>query len=73
MKRFWAKGYATESGKAAIHYAFDTMKLETVYSITEMENQASHNALLKSGLHYVEDFYYKKEDLNLRWYKVSSI
>ena len=73
MKRFWGKGYATESGKAAIHYAFDTMKLKAVYGITEMENKASHNALLKIGLHYVEDFYYKKEDLTLRWYKVSNI
>ncbi len=72
MKKHWGKGYATESGKAAVQYAFDTMKLKTVYGITEMGNQASHFALLKIGLHYVEDFHYKKEDLKLRWYKISN-
>ncbi len=73
MKPFWGKGYATESGKAAIQYAFETMKLKTVYGITEMGNQASHDALLKIGLHYMEDFYCKKEDLNLRWYEITNI
>jgi len=73
MKKHWGKGYATESGKAAIQYAFDTMKLKTVYGITEMGNQASHNALLKIGLDYIENFYYKKEDLKLRWYEISII
>ncbi len=72
IKRYWGKGYATESGKAAIHYAFNTMKLKTVYGITEIDNQASHNALIKIGLHYVEDFRYEKEDLMLRWYEISN-
>ena len=72
IKRFWGKGYATESGKAAIQYAFNTMKLTTVYGITEIGNQASHNALLKIGLKYIEDFHYEKENLNLRWYKISA-
>ena len=48
------------------------MKLTTVYGITEIGNQASHNALLKIGLKYIEDFYYEKENLNLRWYKISA-
>ncbi|HBK72451.1 MAG TPA: GNAT family N-acetyltransferase [Flavobacteriaceae bacterium] len=59
MKRFWGKGYATESGIAALQYAFETMKLKTIYGITEMGNQASHNALLKIGLYFVEDFFYE--------------
>ncbi len=73
IKRHWGKGYATESGLAAIQYAFETMKLKTVYGITEIGNLASHKALLKIGLDYIEDFYYEKEDLNLRWYEISMI
>ncbi|MFL0353051.1 GNAT family N-acetyltransferase [Xanthomarina sp. GH4-25] len=72
MKRFWGKGYATESGKASVDYAFNCMKLPEVYATTEFGNQASHNALLKIGLYYVEDFYFEQEQVNLRWYKMTS-
>ena len=70
IERFWGNGYATESGKAAVDYAFNTLRLTELYATTEMNNQASHNALLKIGLSYIEDFYFEEEDLNLRWYKI---
>ena len=72
IKRFWGKGYATESGKAAVDYAFNTLKLSEIYGITEIGNEVSHNALLKIGLHYVEDFYFEEEKMNLRWYKMEN-
>ncbi|GAA3645044.1 GNAT family N-acetyltransferase [Flavivirga jejuensis] len=72
IPRYWGKGYATESSFAALNYAFNSMKLKTVYGITEKENQASHNILLKVGLHYQEDFIYEKENLELRWYKIEN-
>lgn len=72
IKRFWGKGYATESGKAAIEYAFNNMELPELYATTEIGNQASHNALLKLGLKYIEDFYFEQEQLNLRWYKIEN-
>ncbi|MBU2938230.1 GNAT family N-acetyltransferase [Lacinutrix sp. C3R15] len=68
IKSFWGKGYATESGKASVDYAFNVLKLPEIYATTEIENEASHNALLKLGLHYVEDFYFEQEQMNLRWY-----
>ncbi|TNJ45331.1 GNAT family N-acetyltransferase [Tamlana fucoidanivorans] len=71
-KRFWGKGYATESAKAAIQYAFKDMNLEQLYGITEKGNQASHRVLLKIGLNYVEDFYFENEGLNLRWYHIKN-
>lgn len=72
IKRYWGKGYATETGKAAVDYAFNILKLPKLYATTEIGNQASHNALLKIGLTYVEDFYFEQEQLNLRWYKLKS-
>ncbi len=72
IERYWGKGYATESGKAAVHYAFNTMKLPVLYATTEAGNQASHKALLKIGLQYVNDFYFEHEQLNLRWYKIEN-
>ena len=70
IKRFWGHGFATESSKTAIDYAFNVLKLEVLYGITEIGNQASHNVLLKIGLKYIEDFYFEEEQLNLRWYKI---
>ncbi|WP_452226537.1 GNAT family N-acetyltransferase [Lacinutrix cladophorae] len=72
IKQYWGKGYATESGKAAIDYAFKVLKLSEIYATTEIGNQASHNALLKIGLHYIEDFYFEQEQMNLRWYKLEN-
>ncbi|MDO6596579.1 GNAT family N-acetyltransferase [Oceanihabitans sp. 2_MG-2023] len=72
IKQYWGKGYATESGKAAIDYAFKVLKLPEIYATTEIGNQASHNALLKIGLHYIEDFYFEQEQMNLRWYKLEN-
>lgn len=72
IPRYWGKGYATESGKAAVNYAFETMKLPAVYGITEKGNEASHKTLLKIGLDYIEDFYFEKEQLRLRWYEIKN-
>ncbi len=72
IERFWGNGFAQESGQAAIKYAFNIMKLPQLYATTELQNQASHNALLKLGLTYVEDFYFEQEGMNLRWYKIEN-
>ena len=72
IKKYWGKGYATESGKAAVDYAFNVLKLSELYATTEIRNQASHHVLLKLGLEYIEDFYFEEEKLNLRWYKIKN-
>jgi RimJ/RimL family protein N-acetyltransferase len=70
--KFWGKGYATEASKACLDYAWNVLKLEKVYGITEKGNESSHNVLLKIGLEYLEDFYYEPEDLMLRWYCIEN-
>ena len=50
LKRYWGKGLATESAKASLKYAFETKGLDAVYAMAHVENLASRNALLKSGL-----------------------
>jgi len=72
IERFWGKGYATESGKASIGYAFNTMKLPELYAVTEIGNEASHKALLKIGLCYKNNFFFEEEQMNLRWYKIKN-
>ena len=69
MPRFWGKGYATESAKAAIEYGFTTMNLNEIIGTAHVENKASRHALEKCGLRFIEQFYWK--DIHCDWLSIS--
>lgn len=50
IKRYWGKGYATESSKAAVDYAFNHLKLTAIYAIADVGNLSSQKVLEKCGL-----------------------
>jgi len=58
VKRFWGKGYATEAALASIDYAFNELKLSTIYAIADVENLPSRKVLEKCNFQYVETFEY---------------
>lgn len=68
LKRFWGKGYATESAKASIAYAFAELKLDAVYSMANVDNAASRNALLKSGLKITGELTY--DGIPCNWFEI---
>ncbi len=70
MPKYWGKGYATESAKAALGYAFNTMNLNEVVGTCHEDNIASRRALEKCGLIFVKKFLYKNE-LTCDWLKIS--
>ncbi|PHQ80622.1 MAG: GNAT family N-acetyltransferase [Coxiella sp. (in: Bacteria)] len=47
----WNKGCATEAAQAALDYAFDTLGLEEVVSMTAVQNTPSRRVMEKIGLH----------------------
>lgn len=49
LTAYWGKGYATEIVKAGLDYAFNVLELASLAAITEAENVASQNVLLKNG------------------------
>lgn len=49
----WGKGYATEACKRLLKFAFEESPLTEVVAVTDEENSASQNVLLKSGLRSV--------------------
>jgi [ribosomal protein S5]-alanine N-acetyltransferase len=69
MPKFWGKGYATESAKAALDYGFNAMKLSEIIGTAHEENKASRRALEKCGLTFVEKFYWKH--IPCDWLKIS--
>ncbi|MDA6068589.1 GNAT family N-acetyltransferase [Flavobacterium sp. AC] len=70
IEKHWGKGYATEAGKAFIDYAFNVMKVETLYAYADEGNENSRRILEKLGLQYVNSFEYEGE-LEV-WYELKS-
>ncbi len=65
LKNFWGKGYASESVKGGLEYAFSRLKLSSLVAITQVENIASQKVLLKSGFTQLEDINDKGRIVNL--------
>lgn len=49
-RNFWNKGYMTETLKYMLDYAFNTLKVNRVYSVHIKENIASSKVMEKCGL-----------------------
>jgi [ribosomal protein S5]-alanine N-acetyltransferase len=48
-QKYWGKGYATEAAKAALDYGINTLKLENIHAMTDVNNFASKRVLEKIG------------------------
>lgn len=48
---YWGHGYATEISRALLHYGFSVRGLQQITAITDPDNSASQQVLLKCGLH----------------------
>jgi len=59
IKRYWGKGYATESSKAAIKFGFTKLKLPVIYAIADKNNMQSKKVLEKCGFICREVFDYE--------------
>lgn len=51
-EEFWGNGYATETSKKAIDYAFSNLNADKIIGLTKLENYGSQNVLQKCGLQY---------------------
>ena len=47
---YWGRGYATESGRAALTYAFEQIGLDRVIGIAQEANRASWRVMTKLGM-----------------------
>jgi ribosomal-protein-alanine N-acetyltransferase len=69
IRKYWGKGYATETAKAILKYGFDSLQLNEMYAIANIKNDASNTILKKVGLQALQTFNYKGEEHN--WYKIT--
>jgi ribosomal-protein-alanine N-acetyltransferase len=66
IKDNWGKGYASESVKGGLKYAFTQLGLKEIAGITFPENIPSQKVLLKNG--FVFDRMFMEEDKQLNLY-----
>ncbi len=69
IRKYWGKGFATESAKAALQYGFKEMGLHEIIGSAHVENIKSRRALEKCGLTFIEKFDYK--GLSCDWLKIT--
>lgn len=69
IEQYWGKGIATETAKACLKYAFETLKLDEVYGICDVLNAGSKNILEKCGLTMKEIFMY--DGLPHYWFEIN--
>jgi RimJ/RimL family protein N-acetyltransferase len=50
MKKYWGKGYATESSRASLDYGFHTLKLERIIAKAMPDNKDSLKVMQKLGM-----------------------
>ncbi|ARS38565.1 GNAT family N-acetyltransferase [Sphingobacteriaceae bacterium GW460-11-11-14-LB5] len=67
-KRFWGKGYATETAIAARDYGFNELNLYEIFGIADIRNLGSIHVLEKVGLKKINLFDY--DGIKHHWMKM---
>ena len=52
---YWGRGYATEAGEAAVHYGFDELKVNKLFSCILPENYRSQAVAKRLGFEFLEE------------------
>jgi len=55
-KAYWHKGFAIESSRACLRYAFEEMRIDKVYATVRPENEASMKVVEKLGFMVCGEF-----------------
>ncbi|RYH18149.1 N-acetyltransferase [archaeon] len=63
LPEHWKKGYASESSKAMINYAFDVLQVKELFAGHHPQNTASKQLLEKLGFLFVKEEYYEPTGL----------
>jgi [ribosomal protein S5]-alanine N-acetyltransferase len=71
IRRHWGKGIATESGRAALQYAFQSLQAKEVFAMADCENHSSNHVLQKLKFQLIETFH--DEDVPHYWYKINTV
>ena len=69
LKDQWHKGFATEASKAALNYAFNDLKINSIIAWSTPDNLASLKVLEKLGFSFVQEE--KWGEVNWNYYEIN--
>ena len=70
LPEYWGRGYATETSKFWLDYAFNTLNQKEIFATTDVNHKASKNVLQKVGFNWIETF--DEEGSVIDWWKVEN-
>src|SRR4051812_21298576 len=70
IRKYWGKGYASETAIASLEYGFNSLQLKEIYAMADIGNVASNRILTKSGLKFIETFSF--HNVKHHWYRLLS-
>jgi len=70
IRKYWGKGYASETAIASLEYGFNSLQLKEIYAMADIGNVASNRILTKSGLKFIETFNF--HNVKHHWYRLLS-
>ncbi|WP_445722475.1 GNAT family N-acetyltransferase [Flavobacterium sp.] len=68
-EEFWGQGFAYESANAWLDYAFNTLKVSTLYASAHINNRGSRRVLEKIGLQLQNEYVWNNE-IPCVWYEL---
>jgi ribosomal-protein-alanine N-acetyltransferase len=69
IKKYWGKGYATETALASLAYGFNELKLPEIFAMADVQNAGSNAVLKKAGLQFMEVFH--EDGIPHNWYRIT--
>jgi [ribosomal protein S5]-alanine N-acetyltransferase len=69
-EKYWGKGYASEASFKWLYYAFETLKIESIFAGAHAENIASNKILQKIGMERIEQ--YLDSEVLWNWYQINN-
>jgi len=69
LRKFWGKGFASESAQACLNYGFNKMNQKALFAMADKNNLASNRILEKIGMSKIIEFQY--ETVSHNFYQIN--
>lgn len=71
IRKYWGKGFATESAKASLEYGFEQLKQKEICAMADVSHKTSNIILKKIGMKRLNEFDFDKTPHNFYEIKLS--